>query len=62
MNPLEKGGKKRVSVLAALGLLFAGALLLAGFNIAMDATNTLEFCISCHEMEQKVYQEYHRST
>jgi len=24
----------------------------------MEATNTLEFCISCHEMENNVYQEY----
>jgi len=24
----------------------------------MDLTNTEEFCISCHEMEQNVYQEY----
>jgi cytochrome c-type protein NapC len=24
----------------------------------MEATNTLEFCISCHEMESTVYQEY----
>ncbi|MES9937129.1 MAG: ethylbenzene dehydrogenase-related protein, partial [Sedimenticola sp.] len=29
-----------------------------GFNTAMEATNTLEFCISCHEMEENVYQEY----
>lgn len=24
----------------------------------MEATNTLTFCISCHEMEDTVYQEY----
>lgn len=24
----------------------------------MEATNTLEFCISCHEMEDNVYEEY----
>jgi nitrate/TMAO reductase-like tetraheme cytochrome c subunit len=46
-----------------LGLLaaLAGALLLGGFNLAMDHTNTLGFCISCHEMEATVYQEYIKS-
>ena len=24
----------------------------------MEATNTMDFCISCHEMEENVYQEY----
>jgi cytochrome c-type protein NapC len=27
----------------------------------MEATNSLEFCISCHEMESTVYQEYQQS-
>ncbi|HHH39907.1 MAG TPA: cytochrome C552 [Sedimenticola sp.] len=36
-----------------LGIIFWG-----GFNTAMEATNQLEFCISCHEMEENVYQEY----
>jgi len=37
----------------ALGIIFWG-----GFNTAMEATNTEAFCISCHEMEENVYQEY----
>ncbi|MCW8881241.1 MAG: NapC/NirT family cytochrome c [Sedimenticola sp.] len=49
-----------------LGTTIAGALLFfiggiifwGGFNTAMEATNKLEFCISCHEMEENVYQEY----
>ncbi|WP_448189447.1 NapC/NirT family cytochrome c [Azospirillum sp. sgz301742] len=32
-----------------------------GFTVALDKTNTLEFCISCHEMKQSVYQEYTQS-
>lgn len=36
-----------------LGIIFWG-----GFNTAMEATNTMEFCISCHEMEDNVYTEY----
>jgi len=38
-----------------------GIVFWGGFNTAMEATNTLEFCISCHEMEQVVYQEYKNS-
>ena len=29
-----------------------------GFHYSMDATNTEEFCISCHEMEKFVFEEY----
>jgi len=36
-----------------MGIVFWGA-----FNWSMEMTNTEEFCISCHEMEQNVYQEY----
>ncbi len=36
-----------------VGIIFWG-----GFNTAMEATNTTEFCIGCHEMENNVYQEY----
>ncbi len=43
---------------AALFFMGAGIIFWGGFNTAMEATNTLDFCISCHEMEQNVYQEY----
>jgi len=36
----------------------SGIVFWGGFNTGMEATNTLEFCISCHEMENTVYQEY----
>jgi len=36
----------------------SGILFWGGFNTAMDATNTMEFCIGCHEMKDTVYQEY----
>jgi len=36
-----------------VGIIFWG-----GFNTAMEATNTMTFCISCHEMRDNVYQEY----
>lgn len=46
------------TVTAALFFMFVGVIFWGGFNTAMEATNTLEFCISCHEMEENVYQEY----
>jgi nitrate/TMAO reductase-like tetraheme cytochrome c subunit len=41
------------AVIFILGIIFWG-----GFNTAMEVTNTLEFCIGCHEMENTVYKEY----
>jgi len=35
-----------------LGVIFWG-----GFNWTLAMTNTEDFCISCHEMEENVYQE-----
>ena len=42
----------------AILAVFAGILFWGGFNWSMELTNTEAFCISCHEMEQTVYQEY----
>ncbi len=38
-----------------------GTLLWNGLNWSMEQTNTLEFCISCHEMENNAYAEYKQS-
>ncbi len=46
---------------AALFFMIVGIIFWGGFNTAMEATNTLEFCISCHEMEENVYQEYKKT-
>ncbi len=49
----------RYSVLSLLVVgFFAGIFFWGGFNTGMEATNTLEFCIGCHEMRDNVYQEY----
>ncbi len=40
---------------------FSGIFFWGGFNTAMEATNTMEFCISCHEMHDNVYQEYKKT-
>jgi cytochrome c-type protein NapC len=34
-----------------------GILFWGGFNTALEVTNTEQFCISCHEMRNNVYQE-----
>lgn len=39
----------------------AGVIFWGGFNMVMEYTNTMEFCISCHEMDQLVYQEYKKT-
>jgi cytochrome c-type protein NapC len=45
-----------------LGLLvvgfFSGIIFWGGFNTGMEATNTMGFCIGCHEMRDNVYEEY----
>jgi len=40
------------------GIFVAGIVFWGGFNTAMEATNKEKFCISCHEMNDFVYQEY----
>jgi trimethylamine-N-oxide reductase cytochrome c-type subunit TorC len=42
---------------AAIGVVGWG-----GFNTAMEATNSLEFCVSCHVMRDNVYEEYKKTT
>ena len=37
---------------------FSGIIFWGGFNTALEATNTLDFCITCHEMRDNVYVEY----
>lgn len=46
---------------AAIGGLALGAIGLGGLNFTMYATNSTEFCISCHEMRDTVYEEYKKS-
>lgn len=53
----------RPSVLIGQGVLLsvgvvAGIIFWGGFHTAMEATNTLGFCVSCHEMRDTVYEEY----
>ena len=40
-----------------IGGFIAGVIFWGGFNTALELSNTEEFCISCHEMENNVYEE-----
>jgi len=46
------------TVSGAVIFFIVGIIFWGGFNTAMEATNTTEFCIGCHEMEANVYEEY----
>jgi cytochrome c-type protein NapC len=55
----RKRPSTRYSLVSLLTIGFvAGILAWGSFNWAMEITNTETFCISCHEMEENVYQEY----
>ena len=41
-----------------VGAFIAGIVFWGGFNTALEVTNTEQFCISCHEMKENVYEEY----
>ncbi|MCW8878417.1 MAG: NapC/NirT family cytochrome c [Kangiellaceae bacterium] len=61
-SKLKKLMRKKVlmgaTVAAGLVFFIGGIIFWGGFNTAMEATNTMTFCISCHEMENNVYKEY----
>ncbi len=60
---------KAISLLkrpVALGLagtvgIAVGVIGWGGFNTVMEATNSLEFCTSCHEMRNTVFEEYKKT-
>ncbi len=53
----QNHARSLASSMLVLGLV-TGVILWGGFNTIMELTNTEAFCISCHEMEENVYQEY----
>ncbi len=49
----------KYSLLAISSVSFiAGIIFWGGFNTGLEMTNTQEFCTTCHEMRDTVYQEY----
>lgn len=52
-----RGFKSFPIIILILGF-FTGIIFWGGFNWAIEASNSEDFCISCHEMEDNVYTEY----
>jgi cytochrome c-type protein NapC len=50
-------GKHSLGVLLVVGFTL-GILFWGSYNWAVELSNTETFCISCHEMEVNVYEEY----
>jgi cytochrome c-type protein NapC len=48
----------RIFALEAVALIIFGGILVVGGEVALEHTNTLEFCISCHEMKDNNFEEY----
>jgi len=46
------------TIVGAFSFFIVGIIFWGGFNTAMEATNTMDFCIGCHEMKNNVYEEY----
>lgn len=59
VNWLKQPSQRAVGLVLVGGFL-AGFLFFVAFHFGMSATNSMDLCISCHEMEG-VYQEYTRS-
>ena len=55
-SPSGKFSLGSIFIVGAVG----GVLFWGAFNTAMEVTNTLDFCVSCHEMGT-VYEEYKKS-
>ena len=53
----KPSAKYSILAIAAVGFI-SGILFWGAFNTGMEATNTLAFCTTCHEMRDNVYQEY----
>ena len=54
---LKRPHNSALGTILAMGFIF-GIAFWGSFNTALEITNTETFCISCHEMEDNVYQEY----
>lgn len=60
-NALRRPSARYSLLTLAGGGFLAGIIFWGGFHTVLEATNTMEFCVSCHEMEQKVYREYQKT-
>jgi cytochrome c-type protein NapC len=53
----KPSAKYSILAISSVGFV-SGIIFWGGFNTGLEMTNSLEFCISCHEMRDNVYQEY----
>ena len=49
---------KPLLTVTIIGSFIAGVVFWGGFNWALESTNDENFCISCHEMKDNVFEEY----
>ncbi|RAU23401.1 hypothetical protein CU669_04535 [Paramagnetospirillum kuznetsovii] len=61
INKLWKMKILGASLFGAAVIFVGGIMFWGAFNTAMEATNTLGFCINCHEMKDNVFQEYKKT-
>lgn len=54
--------RHKLKVFFGAAFFVLGIVSFGGFSAALEETNSLSFCISCHEMKDTVYQEYKKST
>lgn len=54
---LKRPHHAALGTILSMGFIF-GIIFWGGFNTGMEASNTEQFCISCHEMKNNVYEEY----
>lgn len=54
---LRPSARWSLASLLAIGVV-GGIILWGAFNTALEATSSIAFCTSCHEMYDNVYQEY----
>lgn len=52
---------RRITPAGVIVGVILGVILWGGFNTFVEYTNTMGFCISCHEMRDTVYEEYKQS-
>jgi trimethylamine-N-oxide reductase (cytochrome c), cytochrome c-type subunit TorC len=57
----KRGDAVKKWVLIGLAGMVAGVIAWGGFNTALEATNSMTFCISCHVMRDTVSVEYQQS-
>ena len=62
IKKILKGEKGVIATFGLFGFfIFIGLMLAGGFATFTQYSNSMDFCISCHEMESIVYQEYKES-